>query len=65
MFKFQLDLFHSLLLQLSRLPVDVLPVLVGRASGVSMRHRNPPFIFRYKNRLNFTLFETVEWQFRV
>ena len=36
MFKFQPTPFHSLFLQFSRLPIDVLPVLTGGASGISM-----------------------------
>ena len=56
----QPDLFRAMLFQLPSLPVDVLPVLVGGAAGITMRNRmtmrncmtvcnrNPSFFFRNK-----------------
>ena len=56
----QPDLFRAMLFQLPGLPVDVLPVFVGGAAGISMRNRmvmlnsmvmrngNPGFFFRNK-----------------
>ena len=65
----QPDLFRAMLFQLPSLPVDVLPVLVGGAAGITMRNcmtvcnRNPSFFFRNKIPLFNGLLHSISGSF--